>query len=391
MARLSRLARLRPRPLLVDVLLAIALVALAVVASGVPIDLANIQRTWPTTPLILASILPLALRRVAPLISVIVVLTAVTSLEYVGIDPGAVFFSLIISLFSVGAYARSGRESVAGLAASFTWALLSWLRPENHGDLWIFLIFGILAGCWLVGDTLRRRTDQVAVFRARATALEVEREEASRRAVVEERARIARELHDVVAHSVSVMVVQAAAARRVLATKPHEARASLQAIETTGREALAEMRRLLGIMRREDLDGDGTAPQPGLARLATLVEAMRATGLPVELHIEGVAGALPPGVDVSAYRVVQEALTNALRHADPARVTVVVRYRQDDVEVEVSDDGKGSVADSALSGGGGLLGMRERVALFHGDFDAGTRAGGGFTVRARLPFGSSGG
>jgi signal transduction histidine kinase len=302
---------------------------------------------------------------------------------------GALQISLMLALFSVGAYSRSTRESLAGLVAGFVFTVLTWLRPENQGSLWIFFIFGLLGGLWLVGDTLRRRTSQLAALEARAAGLERDREQESRRAVTEERARIARELHDVIAHSVSVMVVQAAAARRVLDSQPETTRAALETIETTGRQALAEMRRLLGVMRREDVHDAAKAPQPGLARVAALVGEMRGAGLPVELRVEGEPGPVPPGVDVSAYRVVQEALTNALRHAAAASVSVVVRYGRDDVEIEVSDDGHGPLEDPASVGGHGLIGIRERVALFHGDFEAGPRAGGGFAVRARLPIGSS--
>jgi signal transduction histidine kinase len=248
-----------------------------------------------------------------------------------------------------------------------------------------------MTGIWLVGDTLRRRSVQMVELQQRADDFEREREEESRRAVAEERARIARELHDIIAHSVSVMVVQAAAGRRVLDSQPETARASLEAIETTGRQALAEIRRLLGVLRRDDGPDEALVPQPGLAHVEALVDEMRRAGLPVELRVEGEPGPLPPGVDVSAYRVVQEALTNTLRHAGPARVSVIVRYGPDDVEVEVSDDGHGSSAHPAPAGGQGLVGMRERVALFQGDFEAGPRAGGGFAVRARLPIGSSGG
>jgi signal transduction histidine kinase len=187
------------------------------------------------------------------------------------------------------------------------------------------------------------------------------------------------------------MVVQAAAGRRVLDSQPETARTSLEAIETTGRQALGDIRRLLGVLRRDDGPEDAKAPQPGLAHVAALVDEMRRAGLPVDLRVEGEPGPLPPGVDVSAYRVVQEALTNTLRHAGPAQVSVTVRYGPEDVEVEVSDDGRGHPAHPAPAGGQGLVGMRERVALFQGDFEAGPRAGGGFAVRARLPIASSGG
>jgi signal transduction histidine kinase len=340
---------------------------------------------------VLAATLPLALRRVVPLISLIAVMGGAFAIQVFGYDAGLLAFSMVLALFSVGAYSSSTRESLAGLAAVVVIVVLTWLDPQNQGSLWVLFLFGLLFGIWLVGDTLRRRTAQMAELEARTAGLEQEREEGSRRAVAQERARIARELHDIIAHSVSVMVVQAAAAGRVLDSQPETARASLEAIETTGRQALSEMRRLIGVMRREELLEDAKAPQPGLARVEALVDDMRGAGLPVDLRVEGDPGPLPPGVDVSAYRVLQEALTNALRHAGPARVSVIVRYRPEDVELEVSDDGHGPMEDPASTGGHGLVGMRERVALFQGDFEAGPRAGGGFAVRARLPIGSSGG
>jgi signal transduction histidine kinase len=391
MVRFGVLGGLRPHPLVVDTIIAVLLAIVGMIgAFGVESILAGMQQDWPLTAFILAASLPLALRRVVPLISEIAILGGSFTLLSLSYDAGALQISVMVALFSVGAHSRSTRESLAGLAAGFVFTVLIGLRPGNQGSLWIFFVFGLMGGLWLVGDTLRRRTSQLAALEARAAALELEREEESGRAVAEERARIARELHDIIAHSVSVMVVQAAAARRVLDSQPDAARASLEAIETTGRQALSEMRRLLGVMRREDVREDAKAPQPSLARVATLVDEMRAAGLPVELRVEGEAGPVPPGVDVSAYRVVQEALTNALRHAAAASVSVVVRYGPDDVEVEVSDDGHGPQEDPDSVGGHGLIGMRERVALFRGDFEAGPRAGGGFAVRARLPIGSSG-
>ena len=206
----------------------------------------------------------------------------------------------------------------------------------------------------------------------------------AREAVTDERARIARELHDVIAHDVSVMVVQAQGAARVLEGEQPEVRAALAAIETTGREAVDEMRRLLGVLRRSD-EEMAFAPQPSLTALDALMTAVREAGLPVALEIVGDPVALPPGVDLSAYRIVQEALTNALKHAGPARARVVVRYAADAVELEVSDDGAG-VAD-APGTGHGLVGMRERVALYGGDLQAGRLHEGGWTLRARLPLG----
>src|SRR5579884_959905 len=213
----------------------------------------------------------------------------------------------------------------------------------------------------------------------RARIVERERELAAREAVVEERARIARELHDAIAHNVSMMVVQAGAERRVVSTDA--TREVLKTIEGIGRSALTEMRRLVGMLRTDE--ADPLAPQPGLAQLETLVAQVSDAGLPVELHVEGARRALPAGLDLSAYRIVQEALTNALKHAGDARASVVVRYGDDSLELEIVDDGVG--ADGRAGGGHGLVGMRERVALYGGRFQAGRRASGGFAVRVLLP------
>jgi signal transduction histidine kinase len=216
----------------------------------------------------------------------------------------------------------------------------------------------------------------------RAEIAERERELAAREAVVEERARIARELHDVIAHNVSMMVVQAGAERRVLDSANGSTREVLQTIEQIGRGALTEMRRLVGMLRA---DGeDPLAPQPGLDDVATLVGQVREAGLPVELTVEGERRDLPAGIELSAYRIVQEALTNALKHAGDAHAQVSIRYGADSLEVEILDDGRDG-ANGRAGGGHGLVGMRERVALYGGRFDASRRPGGGFAVRAKLP------
>jgi signal transduction histidine kinase len=208
--------------------------------------------------------------------------------------------------------------------------------------------------------------------------------------VREERSRIARELHDVVAHEMTVMTVQAAAARRVLGKRPTEAAEALVAIESAGHQALTEMRRLLGVLRTADAAGD-LAPQPGIERLGILVEQMRDAGLAVDLTITGLARGVPAGIDVNAFRIVQEALTNTLKHGGPqARATVRLAFGSDQLSIEVEDDGRGAAeALSDTNGTGqGLVGMRERVALLHGELTAGPRAGGGYRVRARLPIGT---
>jgi signal transduction histidine kinase len=216
----------------------------------------------------------------------------------------------------------------------------------------------------------------------RAQIAERERDLAAREAVVEERARIARELHDVIAHHVSMIVLQAGAERRVLDGANVSTREVLETVEQTGRSALTEMRRLLGMLRGDA--NEPLTPQPGLGDVPVLVRQLREAGLPVELHIEGERGELPVGIELSAYRIVQEALTNALKHAGEASASVNIRYGSDSLELEIADDGTGASVPVA-SGGHGLVGMRERVALYGGSLDAGRRPSGGFVVRVLLP------
>jgi signal transduction histidine kinase len=231
-----------------------------------------------------------------------------------------------------------------------------------------------------IARSWRRRNAELEVLNRE---LEEQRELQARAAVAVERGRIARELHDVIAHNVSMMVVQAGAAARILEGDQPDVRTALSAIEGGGRETVDEMRRLIGVVRSDD--GLALTPQPTLADLEQLVEKVREAGLRAELRIEGERQPLPPGIDLSAYRIVQEALTNTLKHAGPARAVVTVRYATGAVEVEVVDDGDGSGDGSGT--GNGLIGMRERVSLWGGELDAGRVGGGGWSVRARLPLG----
>jgi signal transduction histidine kinase len=248
-------------------------------------------------------------------------------------------------------------------------------RPPDRGWAEILFDVGLLVGLpTLFGRIEFNRRRRIARDRDRAAS----------DAVGDERARIARELHDVVAHAMSVMVVQAGAARTILDRDPAEAVSALKRIEDTGRMGLAEMRRLLGILDTDD-DAAALVPQPGLERLDELLERMRGTGLLVEGMVEGTPRDLPPGIDLTAFRVVQEGLTNALRHAGAAHARVLLRYDDEALEVEVADNGRGPPPDGAQTPGHGLIGMRERVALFGGSLHTGTRSGGGFVVRARLP------
>jgi signal transduction histidine kinase len=236
----------------------------------------------------------------------------------------------------------------------------------------------IVGGVWVAGRLVRSRTRE-----ASRLARETERLEAERvMAVADERARIARELHDVIAHSVSVMVVQAEAAQEVLKRHPTRAVEPLKAVQETGRQAMVEMSRLVGLLR-EDGEEVGLAPQPGLRELQTLASEVRDAGLPVRLRIEGQPTQIPLGVDLTAYRILQEALTNAIKHAGPAHADVTIRYRTDTLELEIVDDGPGT--GNGHVGGHGLVGMRERVTVFGGELAAGPRPQGGFAVHARLP------
>jgi len=240
----------------------------------------------------------------------------------------------------------------------------------------VFFVGEILA-CWMLGVFVRARRHEAALA-ARSAALERQAEQA----VAAERARIARELHDIVAHHLSVVVLQAAGAR----ASGRPADGALQKIERSGREALTEMRRLLAVLR-EPRDEPGRYPQPGVGQLPALAESVRAAGLTVDLVVDSDHGALPAAVDVSAYRIVQEALTNVLKHAGPAHAEVAVGCADGAVTIEVTDDGAGIPASGAETGGQGLTGMRERVAIFGGELRAGPRPGGGYAVRARLPLG----
>jgi signal transduction histidine kinase len=300
----------------------------------------------------------------------------------------------ILALYAAGAYAR-GRAYALGAAVAVADALLRAYRDAgpHPGQALASLAFfgGIVAGAWGAGSVVGRHRRTSTHAEARALRAEAEREERARVAVAEERTRIARELHDVVAHAVSVIVLQAKGGRRMLAVEPEETHRALDAIVESGEQALTEMRRLLGMLRRSD-EEIAMAPLPSLRHLALLAEQVSGAGLPVEVRVEGEPVALPPGVDLSAYRIVQEALTNALKHAGPASARVIVRYRPDEVELEIADDGRGGSGGSGEGGEGGghgLLGMRERVALFGGSVEGGARPDGGFAVRATLPLASA--
>jgi signal transduction histidine kinase len=329
-------------------------------------------------PTALLMTLPLAWRRRAPLAVAAVVMGALV-VESLAVGsaptPDSLLIAWLLAIYSVAANCER-LPALAGGVLSLG-AGLVWMGVDDF--LLPLVVFG---GAWLAGRLVRQRHVYALALEERAAALERERDANARVAAAEERARIARELHDVLSHSVSVMVVQAGAERMALGNGRAAPGEALEAIEKTGRQALGEMRRLLGLLRADD-EPAAHAPQPTVAELDRLVSQVREAGLPVELEIQGEPGSLPPGVAVSAYRIIQEALTNVLKHAGPASARVVVRYTANELALEVADDGTG--AREACDAGHGLVGMRERVALYGGDFDAGSRSGGGFVVRARLP------
>jgi signal transduction histidine kinase len=268
-----------------------------------------------------------------------------------------------------------GLASRVGLALTVVLVVGILAYDDTNHNLGGVLFFALLGGTpWVFGRLLRRR-------RSREEELELARQ-AAEVAIVEERARIARELHDVVGHALGVIVLQAEGAGRILRDGQEEVGTALHTIASTGRDALVEMRRLVSLLRESD-DASSLGPRPGLEGLDGLIDQVRRAGLPVNVVVEGNSAPLPPGVDLSAFRIVQEGLTNALKHAGPATATVVLRYRHDELEVEVVDSGAGGT--STHGGGHGLVGIRERVDIYGGTFDAGPRAGGGYVLRARLP------
>jgi signal transduction histidine kinase len=274
----------------------------------------------------------------------------------------------IAGFFAIGslAAARPPRVSLVGLAALLGLSAMNFFTTTVEDTVFAMALAG---GSWALGEAARSRRQAIR--------------EGARRAAGEEQARIARELHDVIAHSVSVIVVQASAADDVFDSRPDQARAALRSIEQAGRDALRELRTLLA--GESPGDPDPTHPQPGLARLDELAEPLRLAGLDVVVRREGEAPNLPAGVDLSAYRIVQEALTNTLRHARATRAEVTVRYGRQAVELEVRDDGRGSPGAELNGAGQGLVGMRERAALLGGTLEAGPLPGGGYRVRANLP------
>lgn len=359
----------------------LALAEIATWADPSPIGTTVHGPTWLRIVFPLALALPLAWRRQAPLGAFGVVFGAVAVQAIVTDDSPEGFEMLFCAgaaMYSAAVYATRARSVAALVLGVVVYAVYAGtnvdIRSGRSSELWAGAFFGIaLVTVWLVGLYVRyRRDEHAAEARARA------REESARQAVSEERARLARELHDVVAHNLSVVVVQAAGARAA----GDVSESTLEKIERSGRESLVEMRRLLGVLRRDGESAD-LEPQPGLAQLDELASSVRAAGVPVELSVTGDCADLPPTLALSAYRIVQESLTNVLKHAGSATATVRVVVDRDAVTIDVDDDGQ--AASYGENGGHGLVGMRERVALFGGTLRAGPALDGGFAVHAVLP------
>lgn len=345
---------------------------------------------WFAAPAIALVVLPLLWRRRLPFAAPATVWLLAAALSFVD---GSLLGLPVPYLAGLAAAAMLGsvrdpvkaRLGLGVVLAGSTAIVFNSPAPRSSEQLYIPLIFAV---AWLAGFLLRGRAEQAEAAEERAERAERERAVATRLAVAEERARIARELHDVVAHAVSVMVLQVGAIRHKLPTSLADDAAALQDVETTGRAALSEMRRVLGALRH---DGEGVelAPQPGLDGLDALLEQVGQAGIPVQLHVEGEPAVLPRAIDLSAYRIVQEGLTNTLRHAGASRADVVLRYGTEDLEIEVSDDGDGGASHNGHSHGFGLglVGVRERVSIYGGEMRAGPEPGGGFVLAVRLPLG----
>ena len=366
----------QPGPVLIDgitALVVFALIAQQLITKHLlPGQHPTTVLTWLLAVLIVA---PILTHRRFPRASVAVCLSAIAVYaagRYVAY-PG---FAIFVLTFDIALHSEERIAVPTLFASAVVIGIAVDLQPTKVAVLSTYIASEIfVGGAWLAGWTLRRRRVRWAELQARAERLEREREEEARRAVTEERVRIARELHDVIAHSMSVIAVQSAVGNHVIETQPAEARQALAAIEATSRSALTEMRRLLGVLRQDGEPRGSLTPAPGLADLATLAGQVQDAGLKVWINVDGQRGPVPPGIDLSAYRIVQEALTNVIKHAAAASASVTIRYRPDSVTVEITDQGAGpapaQVPAPRAGPGHGIIGMRERVAVFGGEFAAG--------------------
>lgn len=381
----STFARMRWNQDYADVGLALVLTGAALFA-GVR---DNIRLDFLSVSLLVLQTLPLAWRRRNPMRILYIVGIAITLYSLLGYRDSLGGAGVFVAFYTVAANEPRRRASIAaaitagGIFVSFAaYAAIDSMSGWTTNLTMTYFSFGM---AWLIGDNLRVRRAYTRELEERAIRLEREQEEQAALAVAQERSRIARELHDVVAHHVSVMIVQAAAARRVAEKDPAAAQEALASVENAGRMALAEMRRMLEVLRAQE---GGVGPQPGLGELERLIAQVRDAGLPVELINTGDPCCLPDGMDLAAYRIVQEALTNTVKHGGKATARVTLHHTPEALEIEVVDNGRGAAAPllaGAAGGGHGLIGMRERVGMFGGELQTGPILPGGYRVWARLP------
>jgi signal transduction histidine kinase len=374
-------------PWVIDSLVATALLVIVLVShlgttdSGVKYHDANLVSVL----LAIGVAVPYYFRHHAPLAVLLISEVCLVALAVGDYRTGVAPVVLVVGLYAVAAWCDV-RDRAIGVGAIVIGLIIVVVAgiPGGNGVAWSFALAA--AAAYLFGSTMRNRRLYTEQLEARASALERERDEETRRALAEERLRIAQELHDVVAHSMGVIAVQSGVGAHVIDSEPGEAKQALEAISQTSRSTLVEIRRMLGVLREDS--GASHAPAPGLADLHRLVQEVAGAGLHAEVRVEGTTAKLPPGVDFTAYRIVQEALTNVLKHAGRATATVIVGYEGTALRLEILDDGRG-VNGPATPGGHGLVGMRERVGVYGGSFEAGPRTGGGFRVAARLPYGET--
>ena len=366
-----------------------AFAAVLFVAAEIEVLFVGGQAPMPLLMLVAAGYsLPFAWRRIHPLGVVCVVVGSVVTEAALLTDTTAYFvpfIGVLLFAYGAGAYADGARAYLGLLVMAAGVLTVTALSPNQVAGDYIFPT-AFAAVSWLSGRALRTRTRLTEELHEAALREEEAHEQAALRAAADERRRIAREMHDVVAHSVSVMVVQAGGARRILERDPARAIAAAAQIERTGREALAEMRRLLGVLHGDDEEHAARAPQPTMASVGALVSRARDAGLPVQLHETGERRSLPAGLDLAAFRVVQEGLTNAIKYSGRAETEVLVTWGERELVLEIADRGPGAAREHVIEDGGhGLVGMRERVRLYGGELETGPRDGGGFRIRAKLP------
>jgi signal transduction histidine kinase len=340
---------------------------------------------WFAVPAIVLLFVPLLARRRLPFAAPAALWIVAAAVSFVDgrliVFPSAPLVAGMCAAFLFGNLIDGFQARVGLIVVLAAAAVVAYNDPSRSAGEFIFLPV-LFAIAWTVGLALRARSEQADAAEVRAARAELERETTARVAAAEERARIARELHDIVAHAMSVMVLQVGAVRHGLPEALAEDKQALEDVERTGRTALTEMRRLLGAMRRESDELD-LAPQPGLAALDLLLDEVRRTGLRVDLEIEGDPGPMPQALDLSAYRIVQEGLTNVLKHANATRADVKIAHAPNELRIEVRDDGRGGRPEPGL--GHGLVGVGERVKLYGGELDAEALNGRGFRLRVRLP------